>query len=120
MSLLRIGRCRMPERTNVCMSEYETPDFETHVDAEGSLRVPASYVRKLGFEPGSRLSVRLTDASVAADLQARGIAQEEVDLIGSTQLEPRENVLEFLRAEGALAELPEAAARLRSWLRSGE
>ena len=102
------------------MNEYETPDFCTEVSAQGSVLVPASYLSSVGFSAGAKVSIRVSELAVSEDLRERGITNEEVDRIGHTQLEARENVLEFLSSEGSLASNTRSVSRLRTWLRSGE
>ena len=99
------------------MSEHETPDFVTDIGADGSITVPASYLRSLGFHPGARASVRVTELVLSDELRQRGITEPVVDHIGATQLEPRENVLSFLASEGSVP--AGFAARMKDVLRSG-
>jgi len=99
------------------VSEHETPDFVTDIDDSGSITIPASYLRSLGFETGARVSVRVTELVLSEDLRQRGITESEVDRLGATQLEPRENVLTFLASEGSIA--TGERSRLLKALRSG-
>ena len=100
------------------MSEYETPDFITDVGDDGSVRIPASYLAKAGYEAGTRVAVRITELVLSEGVRARGVTEQEVDRIGAIQRESRENVLMFLGSEGALAGEAGSAAALRAWIRS--
>jgi hypothetical protein len=48
------------------------------------------------------MRVKLIPRRLSRELVLRGVTEEEIDQIGSLQLEPRENVLGFLSSEGAL------------------
>ncbi len=102
------------------MSEFETPEFVADIGPDGSIRIPASYLERLGYRGGTRVSVRVTELSVAEVLRARGVAETEVDAIGAMQRESREDVLAFLTAEGSLAGDTDARERFGAWVRSGE
>jgi bifunctional DNA-binding transcriptional regulator/antitoxin component of YhaV-PrlF toxin-antitoxin module len=100
------------------MSEYRTPDYESAIAEDGTVVVPASYLRTLGLSPGDRVEVRVTEKVVSAALRKRGVTAEEVDEIGNRQLEGREQVLAFLSAEGSLSGNKRARVRLEGWLGS--
>ncbi len=73
--------------------------FECRVDDAGMIAVPASWRKALA---GKRLSVRLVPRHEAAALTAAGVTEDEIDLIGSIQSEPRDQVIAFLLSEGSL------------------
>lgn len=79
---------------------YPVIEFEAEVTEHGTIQVPGPLSR--GLAPGARVTVRLTRGVVGA-LRKRGVSEEEIERIAALQLEPRENVLRFLGAEGALA-----------------
>ncbi len=101
------------------MGEHETPDYVTEIPADGSVSIPAAYLRRVGYGPGQRVSVRVTELVISDELRRKGIGEEEVGTIGGVQLEPRENVLTFLASEGMLARNAGTLKRFRAWLRSG-
>ncbi len=73
--------------------------FEGRVDEAGTIAVPASWRKALA---GKRLSVRLVPRHESAALRAAGVTEAEIDLIGSIQSEPRDQVIAFLLSEGSL------------------
>ncbi len=87
------------------------------VRPDGTIIIPADAVRALGLRPGARASVRVTDAGLSERVQSLGVTDEEVDVIAAQQYEARENVLQFLAAEGALAKKTGFHTRVRSWRR---
>jgi hypothetical protein len=74
-------------------------EFEATVDENGKITVPPAMAQEIGREP---LHVRLTEKTIASELKTRGVDEDEIDRIAALQMEPRENVLRFLLAEGAL------------------
>ncbi len=80
----------------------EEPDFETVIGADGRIEVPGGILSRPGTQPGSRVRVRLVAAGIAKALERRNVTAGEVDRIAAVQLEPREQVIAFLLAEGAL------------------
>jgi bifunctional DNA-binding transcriptional regulator/antitoxin component of YhaV-PrlF toxin-antitoxin module len=85
------------------------------VRADGTIEVPSAVVQRMGFAPGDRVSVRLTDAGLRRQLLDRGVTESEVDEIAERQLEPRENVGRFLAAEGALKRTAAFQKRVKAW-----
>lgn len=85
------------------------------VRPDGTIVVPADAVRALGLRPGARASVRVSDAGLSKRVQSLGVTDEEVDVIAARQYEARENVLQFLAAEGILARKSGFHARVRAW-----
>jgi len=79
------------------------PDFETVIGADGRIEVPGGILSAPGTQPGSRVRVRLVAAGIAKALERRNVTAGEVDRIAAVQLEPREQVIAFLLAEGALS-----------------
>lgn len=84
------------------MEHDPTGPVAVTVREDGTIVLAASLLRSMGFKPGMKVSARLTEISLAEELVKRGISEEEVDQIGARQLEPRENVIRFLAAEGRL------------------
>jgi cobalamin biosynthesis protein CbiG len=84
------------------MEHDPTGPVSVTVRDDGTIVISAQILRAMGFKPGTKVSARLTEMVLAEELRKRGIAEEEVDRIGSKQLEPRENVIRFLAAEGRL------------------
>lgn len=80
--------------------------FDGTVDAHGRIVVPAEVSAALGPDATALLRVQLTPAAVSEELRRNGVTDDEVERIAAMQMEPREQVIAFLRAEGALAEEP--------------
>lgn len=79
-----------------------TLEFKLRLSPDGTLAVPAGPLAPLGAKPGALVHVRISPPDIAADLQSRGIAFEEIERIALVQAEPADNVMRFLLAEGAL------------------
>ena len=84
-------------------TEGEGLEFESAIDGDGKIGVPAEVLRRLGAHAGSRVRVRLIPAVIAAALERKNVTMEEVKRIASVQLESQANVISFLLAEGVLA-----------------
>ncbi|MEX0602993.1 MAG: hypothetical protein WD295_06605 [Bacteroidota bacterium] len=78
-------------------------EFEAKIQDDGSVVIPASQVRGAGWKPGSGVTVRLTDASLSAELRRRGVTEEELERIAAIQREDPKDILRMLMTEGALA-----------------
>jgi hypothetical protein len=74
-------------------------EFDGEIDHEGKITVPASVRRKVKKGP---VRIRLSDMRMEAGLSERGVTEDEIHIITSTQLESREQVVKFLLTEGAL------------------
>ena len=70
---------------------------------DGTAVLPASFLRKIHARPGSHVRVQVPLKSVSRRLSVRGVTEEEIELIGSLQLEGRADVVAFLESEGALS-----------------
>lgn len=80
---------------------YPVMEFEAEVAEGGTLTIPRASGRL--FAPGTKVTVRLTHGHVGGALRHRGVTEDEIERIAARQLEPRENVIRFLAAEGSLA-----------------
>ena len=80
---------------------YPSIEFETEVLPNGMIKVPKKITAKLRH--GSPVTIRLTQGVVSQSLRERNITESEVEKIAFLQLEQRENVLRFLRADGSLS-----------------
>lgn len=87
------------------------------VRKDGTIQLPAAAVQRMGFAPGDRVSVRVSDAAMSRRLRDLGVTEQEVDTIAERQLEPRENVAKLLAAEGALRNSTAFRKRLATWRR---
>lgn len=85
------------------------------VRKDGTIQLPVVAVQRMGFAPGDRVSVRVSDAALSRRLLDVGVTEDEVDTIAGRQLEPRENVAKFLVAEGALGNSAAFRRRLNAW-----
>jgi hypothetical protein len=85
------------------MKRQSVLGFDVLLGSDGRIAVPPEVVTALGHEAASLLHVQLTPASVSEELRARGVTDDELNAIAQLQMEPRERVIAFLLAEGALA-----------------
>ncbi len=81
-------------------------EFAATLAPDGTLTLPKDALRTFQAEGNTKVQVRLTAYRVSSDLRTRAVTEEEIERITALQLEPRENVVRFLRAEGALAGRP--------------
>jgi hypothetical protein len=80
---------------------YPLIEFETECGDDGVIRVPRLLMKNL--TGGGRVTVRLTNGDVSPVLRKRRVSEEEIETIAIRQLERRENVVGFLKAEGELS-----------------
>lgn len=80
---------------------YPSIEFEAELDAEGRLALPKGLRSRI--MPGKRITVTITEGTVSRSLRDRNITEHDVEHIAALQLEQREHVLRFLKAEGAFA-----------------
>lgn len=80
---------------------YPSVEFETVVGRGGGITLPPELARR--FREGEDVIVRLTRGRVDSALRRRHVTEEEIAHIAGVQLEARENVVRFLKSEGALA-----------------
>jgi hypothetical protein len=85
-------------------------EFDATIDDEGRIVVPGGVAKRFA---GKRIHVRLSSEEIAAGLQARGVAEDEVEEIVRVQLESRDQVVKFLMTEGALRKSKRFASRMR-------
>jgi hypothetical protein len=81
-------------------SSHETVEFDAVVDDQEKIAIPRHALRDLGSGVGKRVRVRLNRHDEL--LHRNAVTEEEVEQITRLQLEPREQVVKFLLAEGAL------------------
>jgi len=81
----------------------ESVEAEIRVEHDGRGILPASLLRQIPANPGAIVRVRVTSRALGIDLMARGVTEEEIELIGALQIEQRTNVVSFLSSEGALS-----------------
>jgi hypothetical protein len=101
------------------MEHDPTSPVVVSVRQDGTIQLPAGVVQRMGFVPGDRVSVRVSDAALSRTLLDLGITEVEVDTIAERQLEPRENVAKFLSVEGALGDSAAFRKRLNAWRERG-
>lgn len=77
--------------------------FDATLDAHGRIVVPADVAAVLGPDASALLRVQLTPAAVSEELGRNGVTEDEVERMAELQMEPREQVIAFLLAEGSLA-----------------
>ncbi|MEW6511762.1 MAG: hypothetical protein AB1428_12495 [Bacteroidota bacterium] len=99
------------------MSVRRSPlEFDAVIDPHGKIVVPNRAIIALGARAGATLKVRLIPADLSGELERQGVTDEEIDQIAAVQLEDREQVIAFLRSEGALARKPRRARKAGSRL----
>jgi hypothetical protein len=77
-------------------------EFEGSVDRNGMIRLPEHVHDLLKRHHIGKVHVRLRVSTVAGVLRGLGVSEEEIDRIASVQLEPQDQVVKFLLAEGRL------------------
>jgi hypothetical protein len=85
------------------MSRPDPLLFDAVIGHDGLILMPEEVRAALLPHAGSRVRVRLVPSALADELEVRGVTDREVDMIAARQLEGREQVIRFLRAEGSLA-----------------
>lgn len=100
------------------MEHDPTAPVVATVRRDGTIELGATTVQRMGFRPGDRVSVRVSDAALSRRLAALGVTENEVDTIAAMQLEPREQVARFLAAEGSLAKRAAFRRRVEAGRRS--
>ena len=86
-------------------------EFEAILDESGKIAVPESVSDEFGI--GGAIHVRLTAKAISSELKSRNVSEEEIERIGSIQLESREQVVRFLLSEGALEKKAERKRKSR-------
>jgi len=76
--------------------------FESEVDGEGNVRFSRPVAVDLHLKKGARVTVRIIGGVLSPALTSRGVTDDEVERIGTVQLEEREQVSTFLESEGIL------------------
>lgn len=89
----------------------EGTHFEAVIGADGRVEVPQPILVRLGAQAGSRVRVHLIPAHIAEALERYGVTPGELERIAAVQLEPEEQVIAFLLAEGMFARAPGARRR---------
>lgn len=80
---------------------YPAVEFESEITAEGMIIIPPAIAVLL--PAGRQVTVRITGGIVSRSLRERGITEAIIEQVSELQLEDREHVVEFFRAEQALA-----------------
>jgi hypothetical protein len=86
-------------------------EFETTLDQSGKITIPENVSREFG--KGNNIHVRLTAKVVSSELKARNVSEDEIERIGSIQLESRDQVIRFLLSEGVLKKSAERKQKPR-------
>jgi hypothetical protein len=94
---------------------YPLIEFEAELGDDGVVRIPPALLRNI--TAGRRVTIRLTNGSVSSALRNRGVTEEEIEKISVCQMEQRENIVGFLKAEGELANRRLFARRAESLLK---
>ncbi len=59
-------------------------------------------VSELKLQAGSSVTVKIICGTLSKQLSSIGVSEEEIEIIGNTQLEERENVVRFLSSQGKM------------------
>lgn len=78
-------------------------EFVGEIGADGRVSVPPAVLEQFPTGQRSKLRVRLTGSHLSNDLAGRGVTEDEVERIALTQLEDRDQVIQFLLSEGILS-----------------
>lgn len=97
---------------------YPVIEFETDVNLDGTVRIPEHVLSQI--PEGRRIVLRLTPGVVASSLRVHGVTEQKIVSIARTQYEQRDRVVQFLRAEGALAGREDFLRRVRSLMEPRE
>ena len=76
--------------------------FEAEVDGEGNVRFSRPVGAELHLKKGAKVTVRIIGGVLSPALALRGVTDDEIERIGTVQLEEREHVSAFLVGEGSL------------------
>ena len=76
--------------------------FEAEVNGEGMIQLSRSVADELGVKGGAKVTVRIVGGVLSRELTARNVSDEEIEQIGTVQLEDRDQVVKFLSCEGVL------------------
>ena len=77
--------------------------FESEVDEKGLVHFSRSVAHDLGVKAGAKVTVQIVGGVLSRELTARRVSEDEIERIGSVQLEDRGQVTKFLMSEGILA-----------------
>lgn len=77
-------------------------EFRTRIGRDGNIVLPRGVSRAGTLRRGALVSVQVKHASLPLRLRNRGVTEDEVQRIAAVQMEPREQVMKFLLAEGSL------------------
>ncbi len=94
---------------------YPLIEFETELGDGGIIQVPHPLLKKIAGT--KRVTIRLTTGGVSRNLRDRRVTEEEIEEIATRQLERRENVVGFLKAEGELSRKRSFARRAQLLLK---
>lgn len=75
--------------------------FEVAVGPDGTVTFTKN-VRPLGLPPGAAVTVQVFGGTLSPALRRLGVTDDEVERIGTVQMEERDNVTAFLACQGTL------------------
>lgn len=75
--------------------------FEAEVDSEGKVAF-SKRVDDLQLHAGAKVTVNIFGGVLSKHLTRLGVTEEEIEQIGTMQLEDREHVITFLSSQGVL------------------
>lgn len=75
--------------------------FEAEVSGDGTVSFSKA-VHDLRLRAGSKVTVSIFGGILSKQLKKLKVTEEEVEVIGSVQLEDREHVMKFLSSQGML------------------
>lgn len=90
--------------------------FESEVQKDGSVQFK-KYVDALQMNPGDKVTVNIFGGTISKDLARIFATEEEIEIIGTTQYEDRENIITFLSSQGTLTDAKTFRKRIEKILR---
>jgi hypothetical protein len=75
--------------------------FEAEIGSDGILRFEKS-LDALKLQSGSKVTVTIVGGVFSKKLTTLGVTENEIEMIGTMQLEERENIVRFLSSQGVM------------------
>lgn len=79
---------------------YPVIEFEAEISTAGGITLPRNLISRI--QASDRVIVRIIQGRIPGTLRKRNVAEDEIEMIATTQLEERLNVVKFLQSEAAL------------------
>ena len=86
--------------------------FGAEVDGNGRVSF-SKPVFELQLKPGDKVTVNIFGGVMSKQLTKLHVTEEEIELIGKTQLEDRQHVMTFLASQGVMSKNKNFALRMK-------